>query len=377
MESANLTNKKLGRTWVAKGIDAINNPSQTIDFPFREGIFFQENSPEALGYIINYKKARTLTFKINTVAKEPFEVFIDLLEKKESLNSVLSIQSSDTTFVYEDNSDQVLVLRLQPELLISGRVDIEIIDKPKLGFPVSGGNNKSIQSFWGVDRDGGARRHEGIDIFAKRNTPVLAVADGTISRVQETPIGGKVVWQRLSTLGQSIYYAHLDSQLVYEGQKVKKGEPVGLMGNTGNAISTAPHLHFGIYTAGGAIDPLNYVLLSDTIPSKLKTEERYLGEEIIINKNNFVVPVTILAVSSSTVTFKNEYGEKESLKKIDIGKKPKPMIIRKSKDIFDQPGLNETPVGMFDPKINYTLLGVVNDFLYISQNNLRGWVIKD
>lgn len=378
LESANLTNTKMGKDWIAKGEAAITKPTQTIVFPFRESIYFRGSEPDALGYTINYKKARTLTFKVKTTAKDSFRVFIDVLEKQESLNNVLSIQSADTTFTYKDNDDKVLILRLQPELLVSGRVDLEIIDQPKLGFPVSGGNNKSIQSFWGVERDGGARRHEGIDIFAKRNTPILAVADGTISRVQETSIGGKVIWQRLGMFGQSIYYAHLDSQLVNAGQAVKKGETIGLMGNTGNAVTTSPHLHFGIYTAGGAIDPLDYVLMSDTIPSKLKEEEKYLGEEIIVRKNNAdIVPVTVLAVSSSSVTFKNEYGEKENLGKINLGKKPKAISLKQSKDIHEKPGLAETPVGMFNPKIAYEVLGTVDDFLYISQNKLKGWVIKD
>ncbi len=378
LESSKLAHTKMGKTWIERGVDAINKPTQEITFPFRERIYFQASSPEALGYTINYKKARRLTFKVKTSAKEPFDIFIDVLEKSESLTNVLSIQSADTTFSYENNNDKALILRLQPELLVSGQVDLEIIDQPKLGFPVSGGNNKSIQSFWGVDRDGGARRHEGIDIFAKRNTPILAVADGTISRVQQTAIGGKVIWQRLGIFGQSIYYAHLDSQLVSAGQEVKKGEPIGLMGNTGNAKTTSPHLHFGIYTGGGAIDPLDYVLLSDTIPGSLKAEEKYLGEEIIITKNNSsLVPVTVLAVSPLSVTINNEFGEKENLKKISVGKKPKASTITTSKDILDKPGYNETPIGLFNPKINYKVLGAMDNYLYISQNDLRGWVAKD
>jgi len=89
------------------------------------------------------------------------------------------------------------------------------------------------------------------------------------------------------------------------------------------------------------------------------------------------VPVNILAVSSSSVTFKNEYGEKEYLKKISIGKKPRYVTVKESKSIYDKPGLSETPVGIFNPQINYAVLGAANDFLYINQNNLQGWVIKD
>jgi murein DD-endopeptidase MepM/ murein hydrolase activator NlpD len=58
-----------------------------------------------------------------------------------------------------------------------------------------------------------------------------------------------------------LYYAHLDRHAVSAGQRVRKGEIVGFIGNTGNARTTAPHLHFGIYRRGqGAIDPLYYVV---------------------------------------------------------------------------------------------------------------------
>ena len=59
--------------------------------------------------------------------------------------------------------------------------------------------------------------------------------------------------------GLSLYYAHLDSQLARSGQSVRAGDTIGLMGNTGNARTTPPHLHFGIYSSGGAINPLPFV----------------------------------------------------------------------------------------------------------------------
>jgi hypothetical protein len=60
--------------------------------------------------------------------------------------------------------------------------------------------------------------------------------------------------------GHSLYYAHLDRQTVAAGQRVRAGDTVGFVGNTGNARTTAPHLHFGVYRAGeGAVDPFPYV----------------------------------------------------------------------------------------------------------------------
>ena len=62
-----------------------------------------------------------------------------------------------------------------------------------------------------------------------------------------------------------LYYAHLDQQLVSPGERVNAGEIVGTVGNTGNARTTAPHLHFGIYAVGrGAIDPYWFIAPAQT-----------------------------------------------------------------------------------------------------------------
>ena len=125
-------------------------------------------------------------------------------------------------------------------------------------FPVAG-KRSIIGSFWGAARDGGSRKHEGIDIFARKGTPVVAVTDGVVMEAGNTPRGGKTVWLRSYTDDFYYYYAHLDKHLVQAGQMVKKGEYLGTVGNTGNAKLTPAHLHFGIYTYNGAINPLPHV----------------------------------------------------------------------------------------------------------------------
>ncbi len=108
-------------------------------------------------------------------------------------------------------------------------------------------------------------------------------------------MGGKQVWLRDGIFGQSLYYAHLDSILVSGGKRVKTGDTLGLVGNTGNAKTTSPHLHFGIYTTNGAIDPLPFVaiksrtkLLESTIISngitRLKINELRIGASVKTNK---------------------------------------------------------------------------------------------
>jgi murein DD-endopeptidase MepM/ murein hydrolase activator NlpD len=127
-----------------------------------------------------------------------------------------------------------------------------------LVFPVSG-KKSNIGSFWGASRDGGERRHEGIDIFARKGTPVVAISDGYIVSRGKSPRAGKFLWLQPSGRNWTAYNAHLDVQSVKEGQFVKKGQVIGTVGNTGNARYTPSHLHFGIYKGDGAVNPLPFV----------------------------------------------------------------------------------------------------------------------
>lgn len=133
-----------------------------------------------------------------------------------------------------------------------------------LAFPVAG-KKSNIGSYWGARRDGGRRKHQGIDIFARKGTPVVAISDGIIVAKDHTPIGGKTLWLKSSDHTFTAYYAHLDKQKVKEGQYVRKGQVIGTVGNTGNAKTTPSHLHFGIYTAKGPVNPLPYVKSSPKI----------------------------------------------------------------------------------------------------------------
>ena len=150
-------------------------------------------------------------------------------------------------------------LLVQPGLRQEASYGLEIYTAPSLGFPVAGVADKAIQSFWGDSRAAGARLHQGVDIFAPRLTPVLAVTAGRVSYTGARGLGGKQVWLREGLFNKSFYYAHLDGIKVTAGSKVSRGDTLGFVGNTGNARTTAPHLHFGIYTGGGAIDPLPFI----------------------------------------------------------------------------------------------------------------------
>lgn len=123
-----------------------------------------------------------------------------------------------------------------------------------LPVPVRGIEARALRDTWGGARSGG-RRHEGIDIFAKRGTPVISSTEGVVLRVGTNRLGGQVVWV-LGPGGQRHYYAHLDRYADIEnGQRVRPGTVLGYVGTTGNAAGTPPHLHYGIYETGGAINP--------------------------------------------------------------------------------------------------------------------------
>jgi peptidoglycan LD-endopeptidase LytH len=123
-----------------------------------------------------------------------------------------------------------------------------------LPFPVVGAQVDSIRSPFGASRDAGRRHHEGVDIFVRRLTPVLAVAAGRAMPRQDA-LGGNTVW--LNTPGTSYYYAHLDRVAVKDQQPVKVGDVLGYVGNTGNADGMASHLHFGVYRWGREpVDPM-------------------------------------------------------------------------------------------------------------------------
>jgi murein DD-endopeptidase MepM/ murein hydrolase activator NlpD len=131
-------------------------------------------------------------------------------------------------------------------------------------FPVAAEGHPTFTDDFGAARPGG-RKHEGNDIFADEGTAVVAVDDGSL-RFVEDPIGGRAFY--LTAHDGTVYYgAHLSA---YEGpspRQVVAGEIIGYVGHTGNAATTAPHLHFEVHPSGGvAVDPYR-LLLPLTPPS--------------------------------------------------------------------------------------------------------------
>lgn len=130
-------------------------------------------------------------------------------------------------------------------------------------FPVQGRHR--YFNDWGAPRSQGS--HEGTDVMAARGVPVVAVGNGVISRLTrtETGLGGIWIWLR-DRAGNTYYYAHLNSIVpdLAPGTVVNVGQPLGSVGNSGDARYGATHLHFEIHPGGGgAVNPYPELLLVD------------------------------------------------------------------------------------------------------------------
>jgi len=263
LEKMDLADTELGRRWITAAEEAFGQAVE-IEMPFKEDLFFDPADPEAQGYLFSAERGRSISITIERRDEADLRLFADLYrldsEGFEPEEQVASYSREEDALVFEPRRDNRYVLRIQPELLRGGMFTVTIIEEPVLAFPVEGKSMVDIQSFFGDPRDGGRRRHEGVDVFAPRGTNVLAVTDGVIRRVGTRDLGGNIVllWDERRNL--HYYYAHLDAQYVVSGQRVSVGDPLGAVGNTGNAITTPPHLHFGVYEPRfRAVDPWNFI----------------------------------------------------------------------------------------------------------------------
>lgn len=125
-------------------------------------------------------------------------------------------------------------------------------------FPVGGPT--SYSDTFGAPRMFGtsyAHLHQGTDIFAERNTPILAVERGVVIRVGTDVLGGIKLWL-VGASGTRYYFAHMEgyAEGMVENKVVAAGDVLGFIGNSGNAIGTPPHTHFEVHPDGGpAVNP--------------------------------------------------------------------------------------------------------------------------
>lgn len=115
-------------------------------------------------------------------------------------------------------------------------------------IPVAGIRAEQLSDTFTDARGGGTRVHDAIDIMAPRGTPVVAATAGTLEKLFTSAAGGLTLYVRSPDRRTITYYAHLDAYApgLAPGMAIRRGQPLGTVGFTGNADPAAPHLHFAI-----------------------------------------------------------------------------------------------------------------------------------
>jgi len=278
LELAGLSTSALALDWTAAADSALGTPVE-VSSPYAEDGFMDPAVPTALAYRVRLVRGQRLRVETELEAPDSTRLFVEVF-RTDSLRGperVLAPEPGTGPLEYEPRRGAELLVRVQPELLRGGRYRVTLVISGALGFPVEGRGMQSILSFFGDDREAGRRVHHGVDVFAPRGTPVLAVSDGMVTRVGDQRLGGNVVWVRDEAREINQYYAHLDTQLVEVGTRVQAGDTLGTVGNSGNARTTAPHLHFGLYQRGeGPVDPWFFLLQPGGEAPALALEEEAL-----------------------------------------------------------------------------------------------------
>ncbi len=170
------------------------------------------------------------------------EMIIDVTKNMDILSKQLYIQSKSL--------DEIVKLAENREALLAAIPAIQPVKNEDLTRMASGFG-------WRTDPFTKARkRHKGMDFTAPQGTPVFATGDGVISRADQRASGyGKHI--RINHgFGYVTLYAHLSKYNVKKGQKVKRGDLIGFVGNTGR--SKAPHLHYEVIKNGRHLNPINF-----------------------------------------------------------------------------------------------------------------------
>jgi len=181
---------------------------------------------------------------------------IDLADERVTVLADLLVAKDYDKAVRDDVVDarvQLAAFEAGSEIFVTGMV-----------FPVDDPHDY-IDS-WGFPRSGG-RRHQGVDIFAPIGTHLFAVERGVVANMGTNSLGGTKLWI-YGESGTTYYYAHLSGFApgVRDGLVVDAGDIVGFVGNTGNARTTPPHLHFEIHPNNGpAVNPTPLLMVVDAL----------------------------------------------------------------------------------------------------------------
>ena len=397
LEQANLDRTALGRSWKEAGENALYKP-EDITLPYQEEFYLDPAEVNAVGYRFFVLRGLRIEIEMTIHSADSLQLFSDLFRQSGDpeleFTQVASANRDSLRLEFEPRRDSYYILRLQPELLRGGRFRVLIREVPSIGFPVQGKNSRAILSFFGNPRDAGKREHHGVDIFAVRHTPVLAPSDAEVTRVGEGEIGGRYVWLRDQKRSINMYFAHLQTQEVTPGTRVVAGQIIGTVGNTGNARTTPPHLHFGIYSRG-PIDPYHFIAETNRRPAGISGDSLFLGElvrskqTIIVNNSpgsgnlpidtivqNSIMKITALTSNLYHILLPDGSSGYIAGNQIEMANNAiKEQILTDAVRIFDTPGISAVCVTDIKPGEKFAVLGKFKNFIYGRTFEGRtGWI---
>lgn len=400
-----LGESQLVQAWKDAAQKALED-SVEVAVPFKEIGFVDATKATAFSYRMALQKGEQLHIQLETEPRDK-QFFLELFQLEESLegSTLLNIFNSEPdqldSLVFEVPQDGIYLLRLQAELLLSARFNLSLFTQPVYGvFPVSGKGNRDVWSFFGAPRDGGKRKHKGVDIFARRGTPVVAAMDGVVRSVRDRGLGGKQVWLSDRKRNHSLYYAHLDSQLVKEDARVKAGDTLGWVGNTGNARNTRPHLHFSIYRRGyGAIDPYPFIARQSARLPRLQADTARLGQLVRVKFNSTILrsapdnrsgnihtlpqyfPLQILAATKSWYRVATPAGIDGYVRNSQIEKVDRAIAQRQlaqATTLLQQPDSLAIPAALLADQSRIQVIGQMNEFqLVVGEMGDMGWIMDN
>jgi murein DD-endopeptidase MepM/ murein hydrolase activator NlpD len=170
------------------------------------------------------------------------EMIIDVTKNMDILSKQLYVQSKSL--------DEIVKLAENKEKLLAAIPAIQPVKNEDLSRMASGFGWRS-DPFTKANK-----RHMGMDFSAPKGTPVFVSGDGVIERADQSAAGyGKHIRVNHG-FGYVSLYAHLSNYNIKKGQRVKRGDLIGFVGNTGR--SQAPHLHYEIIKNGVKINPINF-----------------------------------------------------------------------------------------------------------------------
>jgi len=190
------------------------------------------------------------------------EIIIDASKRLDIIQKQMVIQSKSL--------DEIAKLAEEKEKLLAAIPAIQPVRNEDLKRMASGFG-------WRTDPFTKARKkHWGMDFTAPRGTPIFATGDGVVKRADNNASGyGKHI--RIDHgYGYMSLYAHLSKYNVTRGQKVKRGDLIGFVGNTGR--SEAPHLHYEVWKDKNKINPINFYYGSLS-PQEFENMLKYASQE--------------------------------------------------------------------------------------------------